>query len=100
MKWSFLAASCAALALSLAAPFSVATEEQAPIDISRAYTVPDPSPPTRTFHNYGPQTVTLTNTFGATAEDDSSTDQVIAKERATLKGTPPNAPYIMIGSER
>lgn len=66
-------------------------EEQSKLKIDRRDRIKDPEPPAIEFHNYGLQSVVLTNTWGATAASSQN-----AKEGATLKATPAGNPYITV----
>ena len=77
---------------------AVAQEEQTPINIERAKTTKDATPPVITFNNYGFTDLKVENTFGATEKFYNATGNptvpgdlktvVINNEWATLKATP------------
>lgn len=102
MQRKLIAASIALVAANFMVSSVFATGEQTPINIDKAYTVRDLVPPKIVFYNYGQQQVTLTNTFGAKAKDETGTDRVIAQEWATLKATPSqlNPPYIYVDNKK
>jgi carbonic anhydrase len=94
---ALLAISFKASALPPGVP--LAKPQQTPIDITRSNTVTDTNKQQLTF-SYGVDTVTLSNTFGSTANNENGDAKVIAREWATLKATPSGTNFITVGGIR